>query len=154
MISLIESNSQRVRNIISNGAKDTEKIGRRLGETLKPGDVVGLSGPLGSGKTVFVRGVAAALGIQERITSPTFTLISEYEGNMPLYHLDLYRIHTPEEFVWLGVEEMIGGNGISLIEWSERAAHNLPERTIRVTIAIADNDSRLISISKPSHLNS
>ena len=148
-----ESNGRRVRDFISYGTKDTEKAGRRLGETLKPADVVGLSGPLGSGKTVFVRGVAAALGIQERITSPTFTLISEYEGSMPLYHLDLYRIHTPEEFVWLGVEEIIAGKGISLIEWSERAEHNLPERTIRVTIAIADNDSRLISITKPGDVN-
>lgn len=127
----------------------TREAGRRLGSTLTAGDVVALCGPLGAGKTVFTQGVAESLGIEEPVTSPTFTLISEYDGTMPMYHMDLYRLGTPEEFVWLGVEEMMNGEGISLIEWSEKAGDELPDRTIRVEIQINRDGGRTISISRP-----
>jgi tRNA threonylcarbamoyladenosine biosynthesis protein TsaE len=130
-------------------AQGTRDAGRRLGESLGPGDVVALRGPLGAGKTVFAQGVAIALGIDEPVTSPTYTLISEYEGNMPLYHMDLYRLASPDEFTWLGVEEMLNGSGISLIEWSERAGGELPERSIHVSIELAGNGARIITIDKP-----
>jgi tRNA threonylcarbamoyladenosine biosynthesis protein TsaE len=133
--------------MICDSAEKTLKAGERLGESLIPGDVVALSGPLGAGKTVFARGIAESIGIQEPVTSPTYTLISEYEGRMPLYHMDLYRLGSPEEFTWLGVEEMLNGSGITLIEWSERAGEELPERTITVNIEIADNGNRIITIS-------
>ena len=132
--------------IVTRNAEETRDEGRRFGTTLKKGDVVALSGPLGAGKTVFVQGVARALDIRETVTSPTFTLISEYEGAMPLYHMDLYRLGTPEEFAWLGVEEMLNGEGVSLVEWSERAGDELPERTIRVDIGINGDGSRTITV--------
>jgi len=133
--------------MICESAEKTLKAGEQLGKTLSSGDVVALSGPLGAGKTVFARGIAESIGIQEPVTSPTYTLISEYEGRMPLYHMDLYRLGSPEEFTWLGVEEILNGSGITLIEWSERAGEELPERTITVNIEIADNGNRIITIS-------
>ena len=133
----------------TNDAQATRKVGRSLGETLSGGDIVALTGSLGAGKTVFAQGVAESLGIKEPVTSPTFTLISEYEGTMPLYHMDLYRLGGPEEFAWLGVEEMLNGSGISLVEWSERAREELPERTIQVSIDILPDGERLITINRP-----
>ncbi|MCK5250193.1 MAG: tRNA (adenosine(37)-N6)-threonylcarbamoyltransferase complex ATPase subunit type 1 TsaE [Spirochaetaceae bacterium] len=130
-------------------AEETRDVGRRLGETLQPGDIVALTGPLGAGKTVFAQGVAESLGIGEPVTSPTFTLISEYEGNMPFYHMDLYRLGTPDEFVWLGVEEMLNGSGVSLVEWSEKAGEELPERAIHVRIEFSNDGGRIIVISRP-----
>jgi tRNA threonylcarbamoyladenosine biosynthesis protein TsaE len=110
---------------------------------------VAVSGPLGAGKTVFAQGIAESLGIQEPVTSPTFTLIIEYEGSMPFYHMDLYRLSAPEEFAWLGVEEMINGSGVSLLEWSERAGGELPSRTIKVGIDYAGESERIIRITRP-----
>ncbi len=135
--------------VITANAGETRKVGRTLGDSLKPGDVLAITGPLGAGKTVFAQGVAESLDIREAVTSPTYTIISEYEGRMPLYHMDLYRLGTPDEFTWLGVEEMLNGNGISLIEWSERAGEELPERAISVHIEIEDNGNRVITIIKP-----
>ena len=131
----------------TSAAEETRNAGRHLGNTLKPGDVVALCGPLGAGKTVFVQGVAESLDIEEPVTSPTYTLISEYSGRLPLYHMDLYRLGSPEEFTWLGVDEMLNGEGITLIEWGERAGEELPERTITVQIEISDNGGRIITIS-------
>ncbi len=130
-------------------AEETRDVGRRLGGTLQPGDVLALTGPLGAGKTVFAQGVAESLGIDEPVTSPTFTLISEYEGRMPFYHMDLYRLGTPDEFVWLGVEEMLNGSGVSLVEWSEKAGEELPDRAIHVRIEICDDGGRIIIIIRP-----
>jgi len=132
----------------SRSAEETRAAGRRLGRDLAPGDVVALSGPLGVGKTVFAQGVAEALGIHEPITSPTFTLISEYEGRMPFYHMDLYRLGTPEEFAWLGVEEMLNGRGVCLVEWSERAGDELPDRTIVVRMTVESDGSRTIAVDR------
>ena len=111
--------------------------------------MVALTGPLGAGKTVFVQGIAAALGIKETANSPTFTLISEYEGRMNLYHMDLYRLATPGEFAWLGVEEMLDGSGVAVVEWSERAGDELPDRSIEVSIGIVENGDRIINIKGP-----
>lgn len=136
-------------DIETQNAEETMEIGRKLGESLKPGDVIALSGPMGAGKTVFAQGVASALGIEEPVTSPTFTLICEYEGRMPLYHMDLYRLATPDEFAWLGVEEMLNGKGVSMVEWSERAGEELPDRSIEVKIELSENGNRIITITAP-----
>lgn len=129
-------------------ASESKALGMDLGKELIPGDVVALTGSLGAGKTVFVQGVAEALGIHEPVTSPTFTLISEYHGRMPLYHMDLYRLGSVEEFIWLGVEEILDGSGVTLIEWSERAKDVLPHRSIYIHIEIEENGDRLIHIDK------
>jgi tRNA threonylcarbamoyladenosine biosynthesis protein TsaE len=138
-----------VKKLHTRDAEETKEAGRRLGSTLTAGDVIALCGPLGAGKTVFTQGVAESLGIEEPVTSPTFTLISEYYGRMPMYHMDLYRLGTPEEFAWLGVEEMMDGEGVSLVEWSENAGDELPDRTIRVDIRINSDGGRTIAISRP-----
>ena len=130
----------------TNGEKETIRLGYALGKTLTKGAVVSLRGSLGAGKTVFAKGVARSLGIQEAIASPTFTLIQEYEGTLPLYHMDLYRIDSTEEFELIGGEEYLYGEGITLIEWSEKIQDLLPEETIYVTIALIDDGSREIRI--------
>ena len=132
----------------SDSAEATRELGFRMGRELKSGDVVALEGPLGAGKTVFVQGLAGALGITEAVSSPTFTIISEYRGLMTLYHMDLYRLNTPEEFAFLGVEEIIEGDGITVVEWGEKAGDELPERSIRVNITIGDDGERLIQVGQ------
>ena len=134
----------------TNDAEGTREAGKALGLRLGAGSVVGLEGPLGAGKTVFVQGVAEALGIDGPVTSPTYTLICEYEGRMPLYHMDLYRLGTPEEFAWLGIEEMIDGDGVCLVEWADRAGDVLPVRTLRVSVAILADGGREIRIVDPA----
>ena len=130
----------------SDSAEATRELGFRMGRELKSGDVVALEGPLGAGKTVFVQGLAGALGITEAVSSPTFTIISEYRGSMTLYHMDLYRLNSPEEFAFLGVEEIIEGDGVTVVEWGEKAGDELPERSIRVNITIGDDGERLIQV--------
>ena len=133
----------------SDSAEATRELGFRMGRDLKSGDVVALEGPLGAGKTVFVQGLAGALGITEAVSSPTFTIISEYRGLMTLYHMDLYRLNTPEEFAFLGVEEIIEGDGVTVVEWGEKAGDELPARSIRVNITIGDDGERLIQVGQP-----
>lgn len=128
------------------GVQETEDLGRRLGQKLGPGSVVSLRGSLGAGKTVIAKGIARSLGITEAIVSPTFTLVQEYEGALPLYHMDLYRIGDSGEFEMFGGEEMLYGNGVTLVEWSEIIQDMLPENTIYVTVGINPDQSRTITI--------
>lgn len=118
----------------------TRALGARLGGVLAPGDVVLLRGELGAGKTVFAQGIGAGLGVVEPINSPTFTLLKEYDGHMPLFHFDLYRIDDPSELFALGFEQYFGGEGVCVVEWSERGeeagtgAAPWPEEWLRVTL--------------------
>lgn len=126
------------------------ELGRKLGSTFKEGTVVSLRGSLGAGKTVFARGVARSLGIEEAIVSPTFTLVQEYDGRLPLYHMDLYRIETVEDFEMIGGEDMLYSNGVCLIEWSEVIDELLPKDTIYISIAVNPNQSRTVDIEAPN----
>lgn len=132
--------------LTSHNEEETRTIGYRLGALAEEGMVVSLRGSLGSGKTVFAKGFASALGITEPIVSPTFTLIQEYEGTLPLYHMDLYRISSPEEFEMIGGEEFLYSDGVTLIEWSEKIAEMLPDTTIFVDISIMPNQERIITV--------
>lgn len=115
--------------------EDTFTIGKKLAETVRPGEIYTLNGDLGVGKTVFTKGLAAGLGIKEPVTSPTFTILQEYEsGRLPLYHFDVYRIGDPEEMDEIGYEDYFYGHGICLIEWAELIEEILPEKRIEVTI--------------------
>ena len=128
-------------------AEETIQLGEKIGKMLKPGTVIAMEGTLAAGKTTITKGIAKALGITETITSPTFTLISEYEGNMPLYHMDVYRLDSAEDFLNLGVEDMIyDGNGVALIEWSEKIRSELPKSTITIRLETAENNGRKITI--------
>ncbi len=129
----------------------TIRLGLEIGKQLQPGSVVALHGPLGAGKTTLAKGIARSLNIEEALTSPSFTLIAEYEGSregnpVTLYHIDLYRISNPQEIEDLGMEEILNGEGICVIEWAEKASEFLPESTIRVEIVIEDKGRRQIKI--------
>lgn len=115
-------------------AEETYQIGLELGKQAKPGDVVCLIGDLGVGKTVFSQGFGAGIGISEPISSPTFTIVQVYEeGRLPFYHFDVYRIEE-EELFEIGFEEMVEGEGVSLIEWADRIPDSLPEHYTEITI--------------------
>ena len=118
-----------------------------LADELGPGTVIALHGDLGAGKTCFIQGYAAALGIDEPLTSPTYTLIGEYEGRLPLHHIDLYRLSGPEEALGLGLEEYFDANGITAIEWAERAEGLLPPDMLHIQInADAETETRTFRI--------
>ncbi|WP_317855535.1 tRNA (adenosine(37)-N6)-threonylcarbamoyltransferase complex ATPase subunit type 1 TsaE [Chakrabartyella piscis] len=116
-------------------ALDTEKIGYALGEGATKGQVYCLNGDLGVGKTVFSKGFAKGLGIAEHVNSPTFTIIQEYEGRLPLYHFDVYRISSEDEMEETGYEDYFYGEGVSLVEWAELIPGLIPEDAIYITIA-------------------
>ncbi len=129
------------------GVADTHAVAARLARVAGPGSVVALHGDLGAGKTCFVQGFARALGIHDPVTSPTFTLINVYEGPRPLYHVDLYRLNGSNEALGLGMEDFMEGEGVTLIEWAERAADLLPARTIHVYITLPPGrDVRRITV--------
>ena len=118
-------------------AEETIALGKRLGSFLKKGDVVALQGALAAGKTTITKGIALALEIQDTITSPTFCLISEYQGKMPLYHFDVYRLQGADDFANLGADDMIYGDGVCLIEWSEKIMDELPKKTIVIRLEVS-----------------
>jgi tRNA threonylcarbamoyladenosine biosynthesis protein TsaE len=127
--------------------EETAAAGERLAAALGPGDVVLLYGELGAGKTAFVRGLARGLGASDRdVTSPTFTLVQEYAGRLPLYHVDLYRLE-PKEVEDLGLEELVSGDGVVAIEWAERW-HGRPDDAIEVRLEHAGEDQRRIAVRK------
>lgn len=115
--------------------QDTYELGRRLAQQAQPGQIYTLNGDLGVGKTVFAQGFAAGLGIEDYVSSPTFTILQIYEeGQLPLYHFDVYRIGDPEEMEEIGYEEYFYGNGVCLIEWAELIEELIPEDAIRITL--------------------
>lgn len=120
-------------------ADETVALGERLGALLRPGDIIALEGNLAAGKTTITKGIARALGVDETITSPTFCLVSEYAGKIPLYHFDVYRLQGADDFANLGADEMLYGNGVCVIEWSEKIIEELPSRTIKIKI---ENEAR------------
>lgn len=114
---------------------ETAGLGEKVGLLLGYGDVVCLYGELGAGKTMFARGVARGLGVEDPVTSPTFTLINEYQGRLPLYHMDVFRLASPLEMEDLGYEEYFYGNGVTLIEWADIVHQLLPQDRLDITIA-------------------
>ena len=115
--------------------EDTFRVGEQLAKDARPGDIYTLDGDLGVGKTIFTKGMAKGLGIEEPVTSPTFTILQEYEsGRLPLYHFDVYRIGDPEEMDEIGYEDYFYGDGVCLIEWANLIEEILPEQICRVTI--------------------
>lgn len=133
---------------VSHSCADTERFGEAFAKRLRPGDVVALAGSLGMGKTAFTRGLARGLGCAARVTSPTFTIVNEYEGRMPLFHFDLYRLSSADELYDIGWDDYLARGGVCAVEWSERAAGALPPETIRVELARGgDSESRIITVA-------
>lgn len=118
----------------SNSVSETFSLGKRMGTLVEPGDVLCVSGELGTGKTVLAKGVADGLGISEDVTSPTFTLVNEYLGRLPFYHIDVYRLGSPLEMADLGYEEYFFGAGVTLVEWAERVTEILPPERLEINI--------------------
>lgn len=108
-------------------AQETEQLGQRLGQRLKPGAVIAYSGDLGAGKTAFTRGLARGLGIEDPITSPTYTIVNEYPGKIPLFHFDMYRLGSSEDLFDIGWEDYLTRGGVIAVEWSERVEDALDE---------------------------
>lgn len=119
---------------LSHNETETESLGESLGTRLRAGDVVAYFGELGAGKTAFTRGLARGLGCTGRVTSPTFTIVNEYEGPIPLFHFDLYRLEGEDDLFDIGWEDYLDRGGVCAVEWCERAADLLPPGTITVTI--------------------
>src|SRR5881396_636989 len=126
----------------------TDAAGERLGATLGPGDVVALTGELGAGKTVFVQGLVRALGVTSGATSPTFVLINEYRGRLPVHHVDAYRTGSLTELVDLGLLELFDGDGVTVVEWADKLRPLLPARTIHVRIEGVGDEPRTIAIGR------
>lgn len=126
---------------------ETEQIGASLAAKLHAGDVIAMAGDLGAGKTVFIRGLARGLGVRQRVTSPTYTIVNEYEGTLPLFHFDMYRLGGPEELYDIGWDDYLRRGGVCAVEWSERAEGLLPEDVIRVRIHTEGESARVIEIT-------
>jgi tRNA threonylcarbamoyladenosine biosynthesis protein TsaE len=124
MLQIIETNTE----------EETLALGKKIAQSAKNGDIFCLDGDLGVGKTVFTKGFALGLGIDEHITSPTFTIVNEYKGKFPFYHFDVYRIGDPDEMYDIGYEEYFFGDGVCLVEWAELIEELIPETAIHITI--------------------
>ena len=133
---------------VSHSPEETRALGERLARSLEGGTVVAFTGDLGAGKTAFVSGMARGLGIEERVTSPTFTIVNEFEGGrLPLFHFDMYRLGSADELFHIGWEDYLARGGICAVEWSENVAEAIEPDAVRVDISRGeDENSRIIRI--------
>ena len=131
--------------VTSRSPEETRILGAALAPMLLPGDVISLSGDLGAGKTVFVQGLGAALGVTARVTSPTFTIVHEYWGRYPIIHIDVYRLNSFQEVIDLGFEELLDPQAIMIVEWGEAVAPMLPQRYVEIDIR------RAVDLSLETH---
>ena len=131
--------------IVSNSAEQTRKIGMKLGKLAASGDIILLVGSLGAGKTCLTQGIAHGLGIHEYTTSPSFVLVREYRGKLPLYHIDLYRLDRIEEVTQLGLDDYLYGNGVCVVEWADKGLSVLPEEHLLIEMQIVSPFKRRLS---------
>ncbi|MCX5995652.1 MAG: tRNA (adenosine(37)-N6)-threonylcarbamoyltransferase complex ATPase subunit type 1 TsaE [Chloroflexi bacterium] len=131
--------------IVSNSAEQTRKIGLKLGKLAASGDVIFLVGPLGAGKTCLTQGIARGLGINEYTASPSFVLVREHRGKLPLYHIDLYRLDRIEEVAQLGLDDYLYGNGVCVVEWADKGLSVLPEEHLLIEMQIVSPMKRKLS---------
>ncbi len=136
--------------LLSSREEDTLFVARALGAVLAPGDLVALTGDLGAGKTVFCKGVGDALGIPpSRIVSPSFTIVAEHHGRLPLSHVDVYRLSSEREARDIGLDEILTGDRVYLVEWAEKIRFLLPNDCIQVTFLISGGNRRRLTVSLP-----
>ncbi|OGN95219.1 MAG: tRNA (adenosine(37)-N6)-threonylcarbamoyltransferase complex ATPase subunit type 1 TsaE [Chloroflexi bacterium RBG_13_50_10] len=136
---------------ISRSPEQTQRLGMRLGELAEAGDVFLLTGNLGSGKTCLTQGIAWGLDIKEYAFSPSFVIVREYHGRLPLYHIDFYRLDRIEEITDLGLEEYIYGKGVCVVEWAEKGIAVLPEEHLLINLGYVSDTERSISIEPKGH---
>jgi tRNA threonylcarbamoyladenosine biosynthesis protein TsaE len=140
--------------IASDSHARTQELGERLGRALAAGDTVALVGELGAGKTAFVQGLARGLGVEGAVKSPSFTIVNEHDGRVPLFHVDFYRLETRRELDNIGFDDYFGRGGVVVVEWADRFADALPEERLEVRIEILDGDARRLHVSGPARLAS
>ena len=132
---------------VTNSEEETEALGARLAAVLTPGTVVAFTGDLGAGKTAFTRGLARGLGVTDRVTSPTFTIVNEYEGGrLPLFHFDMYRLASSEELFDIGWEDYLQRGGVCAVEWSEHVSDALEEDALSVEISRGEQDGQRVIV--------
>lgn len=139
------SDAEKTLTIHTGGPDESELFGEQIGAALEPGSVVALMGELGAGKTLLTKGIARGLGVRDLVHSPSFTLLHEHVGRLPVYHLDLYRLNTPQELDDLGCESYFEGEGVSIIEWAEKAEKVLPPDRLEVRITM-ENEGRTFEL--------
>lgn len=137
-------------SFVSRSPEETRRIGERLGRRLSAGAVVACVGELGAGKTCFLQGLARGLGVSASVTSPTFVLVNQYRGRLPVYHLDAYRTASLTELLDLGVEEMFHGDGVTVVEWADKLLPLLPPHAITVTITGLGDEPRQVVVEGPA----
>jgi tRNA threonylcarbamoyladenosine biosynthesis protein TsaE len=134
-------------DIVSHSLAQTQRLGARLGELLHGGDLLLLDGDLGTGKTTLTQGLAEGLGVRQVVSSPTFTLLKEYEGRLPLYHFDLYRLEDATEILDLGFEEYFESNGVCVVEWANKAEALWPSEHLRIRLKMVSETKRGVLLS-------
>ena len=132
---------------LSHSTQETEAIGEELAQKLRGGDVLAFTGSLGMGKTAFTRGLARGLGCRGRVTSPTFTIVNEYDGKTPLFHFDMYRLGSSDELIDIGWDDYHARSGVCADHWSERVSDALPDDTIYVDIARGEEDENMRTLT-------
>ncbi len=132
---------------VSHSIQETEQFGEEVAKSLRGGDVLAFTGSLGMGKTAFTRGLARGLGCRGRVTSPTFTIVNEYDGKTPLFHFDMYRLGSSDELFDIGWDDYLARDGVCAVEWSERVSDALPDDTIYVDIARGEEDENTRTIT-------
>ena len=135
---------------ITESAEETSKIGEQLGRLLSKGNIICLTGDLGAGKTAFTKGIAKGLAVDDYVTSPTYTIINEYQGRLPLYHFDVYRLNDVEEMYELGYEEYFFGDGIVVLEWADIVRDIIPGERLWITILNSRGDDSREIIMEPT----
>ncbi|MBS0202082.1 MAG: tRNA (adenosine(37)-N6)-threonylcarbamoyltransferase complex ATPase subunit type 1 TsaE [Planctomycetes bacterium] len=139
----VSDNAKPKLQVLTDSEEATNRLGLKLAAVVRPGTVIALVGDLGAGKTRLVQAIAAGLEVaQDMVNSPTFTLVQEYPGRIPLRHCDTYRLRDPDEFLDLGLDELLAPDGIALIEWADRVFHLLPRDTLRIDIRILSPTAR------------
>lgn len=133
--------------ITTYSSRETYEFGNRLAQWLRPGDVIALIGTLGAGKTLLVQGIVAGLGAADQAISPTFTIMNVYDGQVPVYHFDLYRLDEADQLFDIGFDEYVSSQGISLIEWADKFPGQMPEEYLRIELRTEGADSRVIHVT-------
>lgn len=135
-------------DIVLRGLEDTNEFGIMLGRAMKKGDILCLNGDLGAGKTTMTKSIGKGLGVEEYITSPTFALINQYSGRIPVYHFDVYRLENADELIDLGFDEYFYGNGVCIIEWADKIEKMIPQERIVIDIEKGSaQDERIVRVS-------